>query len=207
MRAVNEAFQLARECRDGESCKRFGCEQTIRRTVMIKHVIVLSALALLAATPVWAINKCTGADGKVAFQDAPCAGKGEKIEVRPASGAAPKAAASAAGATATTGVAAPPAKKKEGAFGESWRRRTYLENQGVPGARGALQSNKRDCERKLADLEARKSTANNNLAGATYLQSLSAQMQAEATMCDMRSRDLSTKLQALEKELGELVSQ
>ncbi len=164
----------------------------------------------LAAGPGWAINRCTDASGKVAFQDAPCAGKGEKIEVRPASGAAPKPTAPAS-AAATTGVAPPPdqplAKKKEGAFGESWRRRTYLENQGVPGARGALQSNKRDCERKLADLEARKSSANNNLAGATYLQSLSAQMQAEATMCDMRSRDLSTKLQALEKELGELVSQ
>lgn len=32
------------------------------------------AATLLAAlcAPVWAINKCTGADGKVAFQDAPC---------------------------------------------------------------------------------------------------------------------------------------
>lgn len=32
------------------------------------------AVALLAALsgPTWAINKCTGSDGKVAFQDAPC---------------------------------------------------------------------------------------------------------------------------------------
>jgi len=43
---------------------------------------------VLAAGPVWAINKCTDASGKVAFQDAPCAGKGEKIEVHPASGPA-----------------------------------------------------------------------------------------------------------------------
>ena len=52
---------------------------------------VFLGAALLAAAPAWAINKCTGADGKVVFQDAPCAGKGETLDVRPASGHAPKA--------------------------------------------------------------------------------------------------------------------
>lgn len=28
--------------------------------------------ALMACSPAWAVNKCTGADGKVAYQDAPC---------------------------------------------------------------------------------------------------------------------------------------
>ena len=46
----------------------------------------LLAAVLIAASPAWAINKCTGADGKVVFQDAPCMGRGEKLEVRPASG-------------------------------------------------------------------------------------------------------------------------
>ena len=58
---------------------------------MIKQAIFLSAALLIA--PAWAINKCTGADGKVAFQDAPCAGKGEKLDVRPASGHSAPAAA------------------------------------------------------------------------------------------------------------------
>lgn len=45
-----------------------------------------------------AINKCIGADGKVAFQDAPCTGNGEKMDVRPASGhSAPAAAGEAQG--------------------------------------------------------------------------------------------------------------
>lgn len=52
---------------------------------MIKLTIYVAAL-LLSAAPVWAVNKCTGPDGKIAFQDAPCEGRGEKIEVRPASG-------------------------------------------------------------------------------------------------------------------------
>ncbi|MBX9836009.1 MAG: DUF4124 domain-containing protein [Burkholderiaceae bacterium] len=46
-------------------------------------------IAALLAAPAWAINKCTGTDGKVSFQDAPCAdGKGEALRIRPASGAA-----------------------------------------------------------------------------------------------------------------------
>ena len=52
------------------------------------YIRTLIAASLLATTPVWAINKCTSTDGKVVFQDAPCAGSGVKIEVRPASGAA-----------------------------------------------------------------------------------------------------------------------
>ena len=49
-------------------------------------------LALGLVPPAWAINKCIGPDGKAVFQDAPCAGKGEEIKVRPASGSAPAAA-------------------------------------------------------------------------------------------------------------------
>lgn len=80
----------------------------------------LLAAVLIAASPAWAVNKCTGPDGKVAFQDAPCAGKGEKIVVRPASGlpganapaapslgALPTAAAPAAAAPAPVAPAAP----------------------------------------------------------------------------------------------------
>ncbi len=36
--------------------------------------------------PSWAVNKCSGADGTVSFQDAPCTGKGETLTVRPATG-------------------------------------------------------------------------------------------------------------------------
>ena len=41
----------------------------------------LCALALGCLSPAWAINKCTDAKGKVSFQDAPCVGEGEKIDV------------------------------------------------------------------------------------------------------------------------------
>ena len=60
---------------------------------MLKPAVVV--LATLLTVPAWAIHKCTGPDGKLTFQDAPCAGQGEKIEVRPASGPARMAAPAA----------------------------------------------------------------------------------------------------------------
>ncbi len=49
-------------------------------------LLVAGILVLLTTSPAHAINKCTGSDGKIVYQDAPCAGKGEAITVRPASG-------------------------------------------------------------------------------------------------------------------------
>jgi len=53
----------------------------------MRYLHIFAALAVALAGPVWAINKCTGPDGRPVFQDAPCtAGKGEALNVRPASG-------------------------------------------------------------------------------------------------------------------------
>lgn len=40
----------------------------------------------MLAAPAWAINKCTGDDGRPVYQDAPCAGKGEVLKIRPTGG-------------------------------------------------------------------------------------------------------------------------
>lgn len=168
---------------------------------MIKPAIFLTAM-LLSAAPAWAINKCTGPDGKTVFQDAPCAGKGEKIEVRPASGSAV-----APSPVATPAPGARQAAAKEGAFGESWQRRTYLENRGVADARGALQAHKMQCDARQRELSAQKGQASNNLAGATWLQAIATEMQAAATLCDSKQRDLQAQLDGLEKELRELQAQ
>lgn len=48
------------------------------------NLLIAAALLSALCAPAWAINKCTGADGKVAFQDAPCANtaKAETIKAR-----------------------------------------------------------------------------------------------------------------------------
>lgn len=78
-----------------------------------KALCVALPMILAAAAPAWAINKCTGADGKVTFQDAPCAGNGGQIDVRPASGPAravvPAAAPLPPPAVASAAASPPPA--------------------------------------------------------------------------------------------------
>lgn len=39
----------------------------------MKQVMLFAVVVTLCA-PAWAINKCTGADGRVVYQEAPCAG-------------------------------------------------------------------------------------------------------------------------------------
>ena len=53
---------------------------------LMRTTLLIATATMLVAAPAWAVNKCKGPDGKVSFQDAPCSGQGEKIEVRPASG-------------------------------------------------------------------------------------------------------------------------
>lgn len=166
------------------------------------------AYALLTATaPAWAINKCVGPDGKVSFQEQPCPGKGGAIEVKPASGMAPAAPApaqSSSGAPATTLTPAAPPAKKEGAFGESYRRKLDLESHLISNTRAELNGLLRDCEAQQRQLASKKNLARNNLAGATWEQSISAEMQAAATTCDTKARDLRARLEGLEKELRDL---
>ena len=169
----------------------------------MKHVVrarvVALAAAALAGLPgaAVAVNKCVSGDGRVSYQEAPCAGRGGAIDVRPASGAAPL------GVDLPDGGASQ-VKKKEGAFGARWQRRTFLEHRGVPDAIAEVDATRRACESKMRALEADKLYANNNLAGATYMQSLSAQMQAEAVMCDTRMREVAARRQELEAELRAL---
>ena len=152
-----------------------------------------------------AVNKCVGGDGRVSYQESPCVGRGVVIDVRPASGAAPKAAdLPVAPPAGGDGAAGPARVKKEGAFGARWQRRTFLEHRGVPDAIAEVDAARRSCESKMRALESDKRYANNSLAGATYMQSLSAQMQAEAAICDTRMRELVARRQELEAELRAL---
>lgn len=45
----------------------------------IQKVATAAALCAALSSPAWAINKCTLADGKVVYQDAPCQGGGTTV--------------------------------------------------------------------------------------------------------------------------------
>lgn len=165
---------------------------------MNSAVIRCAACALLlgALAPAWAINKCTDADGKIAFQDAPCPGEGETIDVRPAmQGATP---------VAPPAAAAPAAR--EGAFGPTWQRKYFLQNQGVPEARAAVERQQRECAAQPAEAVAhagplRRSTL---ASGTQFAQERAAAAGQEKAACEARTEELRERLKALEAELGSL---
>jgi hypothetical protein len=82
-----------------------GSEQIMSNQLIGGAPLGVLFAALMVGAPSWAVNKCTGPDGKVSFQDAPCAGKGEALTVRPSGGDAP-APGSAAASKAQAEVAA-----------------------------------------------------------------------------------------------------
>jgi len=167
----------------------------------------LLALACLAASPTWAVNKCT-IEGRVVFQDAACPGKGEVLVVRPASGAAP-APPNEAGSDSAQPERKKPmteAQRIEARVRSSQdaRRRSDLETRIVPGVGMEIDRHRSQCDREYRALQDKKRAANNNLAGATWEGSISSEMTALATRCDTRNRDLRADLEKLRAECQRL---
>lgn len=151
------------------------------------------AVLLGLASPAWAVNKCTGADGKVSFQDAPCDGAGEKVDVRPAmEGATP--------------IPPAPSVGKEGAFGASWQRKNHLQNQAIPQARAAIERNRRECEAPPEEAVAHAGPLRrgNLPQGNQFVQERDAAAARDKAACEARTQELRQQLRALENELGSL---
>ena len=163
------------------------------------RLAIAVCVGTVLSAPVWAINKCTGADGKVAFQDAPCqVGKSEQISVRPASGRADTPQAPAPGQTQPKSEA----QRIESLVEDSQKKRRIQEYElrFVPEAQQAIANQRRMCDKQLAELRETKRLANNNLAGATWEGSISTEMGAVATRCDTKDRELRENLESLRKE-------
>ena len=164
----------------------------------MKNVIAIVACLAMSGQAL-AINKCTDARGKAVFQDAPCHGKGDKIEVRSATGTPPPAAP--ASAPATPGAAAKPKLDSSTEL-----RRIELETYLVKNKRDQVAGTNADCQRRLAQLAESKKDAANNLAGAVYETSVSSEMQSVSVMCQSKTMQLQAELQELERELREIKS-
>ncbi|MFN3437031.1 MAG: DUF4124 domain-containing protein [Acidovorax sp.] len=157
---------------------------------MFRFAVCAFALGFLA--PAWAINKCIDDKGKVSFQDAPCIGQGEKIEVRPAmKGAAP--------------AQPSPSTSQEGAFGPSWQRKNQLQSQGIPQARAAIERNQRECAATPQEGVAQSGPLRRSLSsGSQFAQEQSANAAKDKAACDARIQELREQLKSLEGELSKL---
>jgi len=149
------------------------------------------ALALGFLAPAWAINKCTDAQGKVTFQDAACPGEGEKIEVRPSiQGVNP---------------VQPAAAAREGAFGPSWQRKNYLQTQGVPQARAAVERNQRECNAPPEVVAKAGPLRRGALpSGNQFVKEGAEKAADDKAACEARTAVLREQLRVLEQELSAL---
>ncbi len=167
--------------------------------------MIAAALLCVTCCHAWAVNKCTGPDGKLAFQDAPCSNSSSKSEaliVRPASGDG-----SAPPLTSPDTASAPvkgktEAQRLEGIVAESQRnrRKQEFEVRVIPEARVAIDRQRKQCDQDLKALQDKKKSANNNLAGATWEASISSEMSAVAIRCDTKNRELREEFDSLKQE-------
>lgn len=80
------------------------------------------------------------------------------------------------------------------------RRKVELDERLVPYAKAAIANELMQCDSQLQALQAKKRSANNNLAGATWESSISSEMGAIATRCDTRTRELREEFATLKKK-------
>lgn len=149
---------------------------------------MLGGLALPAA----AINRCIEADGKTVFQDAPCAGAGGRIEVKPASGGGrPQA---AGGVTE--------ADRIEAQIKDSQRqsRRIDLRDRVLPRAKQEYEAHRSWCEAELRRLDDEQYRYVQNLYGKTHAAQIASEKAAASSRCDTRARELREQVISLEKE-------
>jgi hypothetical protein len=169
---------------------------------------VLAAVVVLAMEPAAAINKCTGADGRVTFQDAACAGaKSERLDVRPASGN-PPASSAAQAASSSSNPPQTEAARLEGIISASQRARRSrdLKERLLPDAERDLREHRAGCEQKQKTLAAQQYIYRQNLYGKTHAAQIASEMAASAALCDTKGRELKERVDSLAKECATLNS-
>ena len=165
------------------------------RSQTIKFRSAALAISLVFCSQAWAINKCAAPDGTVVFQDAPCAGKGEKLVVKPASGlgAAPDMADGAKKSNVQEMEATVAASQKQ-------RRRTEVENIFLPQSKSVLEQHRRGCEQEQKDLASGQFKYVQNLYGKTHAAQIASEMAAASARCDTKDRELKEQFEALRSE-------
>ena len=161
--------------------------------------VVVSVALMLTACSACAQYRCIDISGKSSFQHFPCAATERQQPVQLKS-------------PARSGDDPPPAASASETKERSVLRRFEIDrrvrelDQEVRLLGERISQRNASMDEELARLKAQKSSANNNLAGATYMQSISAEMQAVAAKNDAvnkldleRLRQLKIDLEAAKK--------
>lgn len=161
----------------------------------------LCTLAVLAlCTPAWAANKCTGADGKVSFQDVPCVGKSEQLNIRQGAPLSP----AAAGAVDVPGKSKPQseAQRLDAITAASVKERKLYELQSVdyPVSLKIISDHRQACEAEQVRLKQGQFTYVQNLYGKTHAAQMASEMAAASARCDLKDRQLKEQSDSVKAE-------
>ncbi|MDQ7990187.1 MAG: DUF4124 domain-containing protein [Candidatus Dactylopiibacterium sp.] len=148
--------------------------------------IIAAALLLASAASSAEIYQCT-INGRKTFSDAPCADNAQRMNVRPASGAG----------TPTSGQADAPSAPSDLAARADRTARARILDDDIYRQEGRIRVLRAEMELQISMLKKKKQSANNNLAGAIWEQSISEEMTATANA-------YSAKIQSAERELESL---
>lgn len=148
----------------------------------MKHIVSIAALLAALIAPAVAqaeIYKCTQG-GKTIFSDRPCAADAAPMQIRLQAGEADPVRA---------------AEAVEEVRNADIRARKIAARNNITRLENDLDATLRAMDAEMGRLRARQRTANNNLAGATYLNSISSEMQAVSSRYDLEVRQLQADIE------------
>ncbi|WP_019654034.1 DUF4124 domain-containing protein [Variovorax atrisoli] len=158
---------------------------------------LIAVVAVLLAQPSWALYKCVGTGGSVSFQEAPCERAQTQTSIKPLVEAPkPSAAPPAIAAPAPGGRPSLDQQLKEA---EADRLRTQA-GYAVRDKTAALERHRAACDAQQREILANTARAKNNLAGATYAQSIATEANAAAVRCETRARELQADLEEARRQ-------
>ena len=173
-----------------------------RLKIFTTCVFALTILALNSSAE--AANKCTSADGKVSFQDAPCVGgKAESLNLKSNSGAVPQ---NAAGAVGAASKPQSEAQRLEAQVAASVKgRRLYdLENVDYPLSLRLINQHRRNCEGEQTKLKVGQFAYVQNLYGKTHASQIASEMAAASARCNLKDRELKEQAETIKTECVKL---
>lgn len=156
------------------------------------------------------LYKCVGSDGKTTYQAVPCSGADKRGSIKQsASGpvitpSSPGMAKSEAVSAASTAASTTDAQKLKGM--QTLRRSNDLKAD-IENAQSNISLFRSQMDRELNMLRERKNSSRNNLAGATWEQSISTEMQAVVATYETKIKIEESKVRQFQNQLADLEKQ
>jgi hypothetical protein len=159
-------------------------------------IAMLLLMAAGASSPAMAVNKCTGPDGRVSYQDAPCVGgRSEEVDVKPPVSAGP-------GGNPPSAEAA--RLEAQVAASQRGRRALELREHFLPDAEAALRKHEVACQARQKELADQRSGLGQSRFTRDAVRETNIELRSATAACRARDRELKANLQSLSRECASL---